>query len=220
MASKARVGKTIGSSMQNLPGPIAALAVQFGGLSPVWGLGIAAGAGLLAVFRELAEDRGKELRDFIEEHHDEFVEDIVNTPEFVGVFVNVWNEHIRETSEKKRERLRNFLLGVGSGQPIEADMHTKIYTVIEQMTDQEADLFGAIRRGVGSGRLRDMTFPADSIPELASLSDEDRRYVLHSLHAYRLINVTEATMGGVVTIQQITPFGFIFYDFVLNDGVI
>jgi hypothetical protein len=216
MTDKTRVGKAIGSSLQNLPAPIAALAMQFGGLSAAWGLGIAAATGLLATFRELAEDRGKELQEFIEAHKDEFVEEIVNSPEFVAVFVNVWNEHIRETSENKRARLRNFMLGVGSGQPISTDMHTKIYNIIEQMTDQEADSFGALRRGVGSGRLRQLHFMADNIPELYSLSDEDRKYVLHSLHSYRLINITEATVDGVIAIKQITPFGFVFYDYVLN----
>lgn len=217
---KTRVLKTIGSSAQNLPAPIAALAAQFGKLSATWALGIGVATGLLATFRELAEDRGKELQEFIEQHRGEFVEEIVNSPEFIAVFVNVWELHIRETAEKKRARLRHFLLSLGSGKPIAQDTHTKIYNIIEQMTDQEAVIFGAIVQNSNRQQFRHMNLDITSIGALHVYSAEQLKDAAHSLHAYRLIDVVDATIEPNMALRQITPFGELFYDYVLREQVV
>jgi hypothetical protein len=217
MAPRTRVGQTIGSSLQNLPAPLAALAAQFSTLPASWSLGIAAAAGLYATFRELATDRGRELLEFIDAHKDEFVDTIVNSPEFVAVFVNVWNEHIRETSETKRARLRNFLLSLGSGHHIPQDVHTKIYSIIEQMTDQEAVVFGAIFQGSDRQQFRHMNLDVTTIGALHTYPPEKLKDAAHSLHAYRLIDILDAQIEPNMAVRQITPFGELFYDYVLNE---
>jgi hypothetical protein len=216
MAAKTRVKKAIGASLQNLPAPIAALAAQFGTLSLAWALGISAATGLLATFRELAEDRGKELGDFIEEHKAEFKEDIINSPEFVTVVINVWEKHILETAEQKRARLRNFLLSFGSGKEIAEDLHTKIYAIIDQMTDKEAAVFGIMVRGCNRAQFRNMHINHTSMHGLSSYPDDVIKDIWHSLHAYRLVDVADdGVVGGIMSLKQITPFGEMFYDYVL-----
>ncbi len=217
MTAKTRVGKAVGASIQNLPAPIAALAAQFGTLSVAWALGISAATGLIATFRELAEDRGKELGDFIEEHETEFREDIINSPEFVTVVINVWEKHILETAEQKRARLRNFLLSFGSGKEIAGDLHTKIYAIIDQMTDKEASIFGIVVKGSDRSQFRSMHLNSTNFHELSThYSEDELKDAWHSLHAYRLVDITDATIGGGMALQQITPFGELFYDYVLE----
>lgn len=216
MVSKTRVKKTIGSSLQNLPAPLAALAAQFSTLPIAWSLAIASATGLLATFRELAEDRGRELLVFIEENQEKFVDRVVKSPNFIAVFLNVWEMHIRETAESKRARLRNFLLSVGCAKPIPEDIHTKIYSVVEQMTDKEAEIFGVIFRNCNRQQFREMHINSTSFPELSKYEETELKDAWHSLHSYRLINITDATMGNIMAVQQITPFGELFYDFVIT----
>ena len=172
---------------------------------------------MLSVWRELAEDRGKELLEFIEAHKEEFASDIVAKPEFKAAFLNVWEMHIRESAESKRARLRNFLLSLGSGKEIPSDDHTKIYSVVEQMTDKEAEIFGVIIRNCNREQFREMHINSTSFPDLNSYSEVELKDAWHSLHAYRLINITDATIGNVMSIQQITPFGELFYDYVIQE---
>ncbi len=212
-----RVKQTVLSSMQNLPAPIAGLAVPLAAFSPSWAAAIAMGTGLLSVWRELAEDRGKELLEFIEAHKEEFVSDIVATPEFRAAFLNVWEMHIRESAESKRARLRNFLLSLGSGKEIPSDVHTKIYSIVEQMTDKEAEIFGVIFRNCNRPQFREMHINSTSFPDLNRYSEVELKDAWHSLHSYRLINITDATIGNIMAVQQITPFGELFYDYVMQE---
>lgn len=212
---KSKIKTATLSVIQNLSGPVAAVALQLQKISPQWTLAIGMGAGLLTVYRELAEDRGLELLEFVNEHRDEFVETIIATPTFKAAFINVWEMHIRENSENKRRRLRNFLLNLGRGKKIEVDAHTKIYAVIEEMTDEEAHVFGIIFRNSNHEQFGHMNLNPTGIKELTGYLESQIIDVCNSLHAYRLITIRDnATIGSMVTIQQITPFGNLFYDFV------
>lgn len=217
MSKIQKIKKTGLSAIQNLSTPITDIAIRLQMVSPEWGLIVGMGAGLLAVYRELATDRGVELLEFIEEHKTEFVEEIIKTPEFKATFLNVWEMHIRENSENKRKRLRNFLLNLGRGRKIEPDLHTKIYAIVEQMTDEEAEIFGFIFRGSNREMFRKMHLNTTSIAELKEYTEELLQDVCNSLHAYRLITVSDATIGAIMTIKQITSFGELFYDFVCQE---
>lgn len=206
------------SVIQNLSAPIADIAVKLQVLNPEWAIAVGMGAGLLAVYRELAENRGVELLGFIEEHKDQFLEEIIKTPNFKATFVNVWEMHIRENSEAKRKRLRNFLLNFGKGKKIDPDLHTKIYSVIEQMTDLEAEIFGILYRGSNKEQFKNMNLNSDAITGLKAYQEPDIRDVCNSLHSYRLITIgSEPAIGASVTIRQITGFGELFYKFVCNE---
>lgn len=206
------------SALENLSEPLANIATRLMLVSPEWGLIIGMGAGLLAVWRELAEDRGKELFEYIYEHKEEFSEEVIKTPEFKATLLNVWEMHIRENSENKRRRLRNFLLNLGRGKRIEPDLHTKIYAVIEQMTDEEAEIFGFIFRNSNREMFKQMHLNTTSIPEIKEYPEHILQDVCNSLHAYRLITVSDATVGAIMTIKQITPFGELFYDYILAEN--
>lgn len=205
------------SVIQNLSEPLANIAVRLQQVSPEWGLVVGMGAGLLAVYRELAEDRGKELLQFVYEHRKEFSKEIIKTPIFKATFLNVWEMHIRENSENKRRRLRNFLLQLGKGQKIDEDLHTKFYSVIEQMTDKEAEIFGVIFRSSNRDQFGKMHLNHTSIPELVNYPENMIQDIFHSLHSYRIINTRDPQIGGIMLITQITPFGELFYDYILKD---
>src|SRR5689334_15816512 len=100
--SRTRPSKVIRTTVQSITLPLATLA---GTLSSPWLGLIASGAGLLAIYGDLAYEEGKEIIEYVNLNKDKFVDSIINSPEFTKVFLNVWEMHIRETSETKRIRL-------------------------------------------------------------------------------------------------------------------
>ena len=82
--------RALPTAMRNLSGPLATLATTLWGFSAVWAVIIGAGAGLLAVYHELAENRLTELLEYIDAHKEEFSNDIIQSPEFKATFLNVW----------------------------------------------------------------------------------------------------------------------------------
>ena len=205
------------SVVKNLPAPIAALAVQLVAFNPEWAGIIALGTGLLTVYTDLAVSNGSELLEYIETHHEEFVEDVINSPEFKAAFVNVWEMHIRESDENKRKRLRYFLLNFGKGIKIPNDMHTKIYSVIQQMTERETVAFGIIINNTNRTRARQMHLNTEGMTGFTDWSSAQQKDAIHSLYTYRLIDMTDATIGGGMAVQQITPFGELFFDYVITE---
>lgn len=212
-----KIGKAAISTIQNLSGPIADVAVRLQTISPEWGLAVGMGSGLLAVWRELAQDRGVELLEFIEQHKTEFAEKVIATPNFKAVFLSVWEMHIRENSENKRKRLRNFLLNLGKGEEINKDEYTKIYSIINQMTDTEAEGFGLIIKNTNREQYRSMHMNTLSWDVLSKFTEEELQDLCHSLHSYRLLNIVNAQIGKGMVITQITPFGEKFFDFVCDE---
>ncbi len=214
-----RASRTTMSLLQNVSPPLAAIALQLQWISPEWMLTIGYGAGLLAVFRELAAERGKELLEDIAEHKTEFKESIIKTQEFKAIFLNIWEMHIRENSESKRKRLRKFLLALGRGEQITTDLHSKIYSVIQQMTDREAEVFGIIFRASDKNQFKNMNLNSTSIPGLSDYLETDLQDIYNSLHAYRLITIApEPAIGSLMAVRQITNFGEIFYEKLLQEN--
>lgn len=205
-------------TVEELSPPIAEIAVILSGVNPIWAGVVGAGIGLLKIYRELAEKRGIELLKFIEEHKEEFNEEITNSPDFRAIFIEVWEKHIRENSDNKRKRLRNFLLNYGSGIDLPPDIHTKIYSVIDQMTDNEAKFLGLIFRNSNREQFRDMHLNVlhDSTDWVAEFNEAEIEDICNSLHAYRLIDIQFASIGRGVLITQVTPFGEIIHDYILD----
>jgi hypothetical protein len=108
---------------------------------------------------------------------------------------------------------------LGRGKTIESDLHTKIYTIVEQMTDDEAKVFGIIIRNSNPESFKQMNLNPTGINELKGYPEYNLIDICNSLNAYRLITIRDnATIGSMVSIQQITPFGELFYNFVCNEG--
>lgn len=207
------------SIIQNLSSPVAEIGIRLQMFDPVWGIIIGMGAGLLSVWRELAEDRGVELLEYVELHKNEFVETIVKSSEFKATFLNVWEMHIRENSKSKRQRLKRFLLNLGKGESINNDLHTKIFTVISQMTDDEAIVFGYIIKNTNLEMKNHMNLHIDNIPELKDPTEGKLNDALLSLHSYRLITIRDtAVIGDIPTIRRITDFGDMFFKNICSDN--
>lgn len=208
------------SVVKNLPAPIAGLAVQLSAFNPEWAGIIALGTGLLTVYADLAVSNGSELLEYIEAHHEEFVEEVINSSEFKAAFVNVWEMHIRESDENKRKRLRYYLLNLGKGKDIPNDTHTKIYNIIQQMTEREAVAFGIIIGNSNRDQARQMHLNTEGMTGFTGWSSAEQKDAIHSLYTYRLIDMTDATIGGGMSVQQITPFGELFYDYVITEPTV
>lgn len=96
-------------------GLIPAITAGVGIAHPVLGLLLTVAGGIYNIWGDLGKSRSKELGEFIAEHKDEFIEDIINGDDFKTLFLNVVERHLREASEEKRKLLRNYLLNVGKG---------------------------------------------------------------------------------------------------------
>ena len=204
------------STIQNLSEPIATLLLPLMAIDPSWVGIVGLGAGLIAVWRELAEDRGAEILKFINDNANKFSKDNLETNEFKSTFLNVWEMCIRENSENKRRRLHHFLLGIGQKNDINSDLHTKIYSIINQLTDMEAQIFGFI--------YKEMQKKPDH-HNLHVLGEHhiDHNYhpsvmedACNSLHAYRLVDVVRPQIGSGLIVMNLTPFGEVFYRYIIE----
>lgn len=208
--------KVIISSIQNLSEPLATLLVPLIVMNPNWVGIVGLGAGLIAVWRDLAEDRGTEILKFINDNVDKFSKDNIQSNEFRSTFLNVWEMCIRENSENKRRRLHRFLIGIGQKNDINSDLHTKIYSVINQLTDSEAEIFGFIYKEI------------QRKPDHHNLHVLGEHHIEHnyhpsimedacnSLHAYRLVDVVRPQIGSGLIVMNLTTFGEIFYGYIIK----
>lgn len=165
-------------------------------------------------YKDLVENRGKELLEFIKEHAKEFNPDVIKTNEFKASFASIWDAYLKENSENKRKRLKKYILRLGQGASINEDLKDKINNVISNMTDLEAEIFGRIY-DEATHYIPQNTMQFDMKDKITSYSDNILLDAAHSLHSYRLITVKEPEVG-LVNIMAITRFGNIFYEIVIK----
>jgi len=185
-------------------------------VNPIWGILFISAMGIIRAWGDFGQARINELVKFIDEHKEEFVADILKTPKFKSVFLNVLERHMKETMEEKRKILRSYLLNVGKGINKDFDYHTKILLVVDQITLDEIAVLNILYKKAKnqSQKLDNLHLNLTRIPELEKYNQDYLRDILNTLHAFRLITVTEATVGAVMVLKQITNFGVKFLEFI------
>ena len=193
---------------------IATLIFQITQIDPIWNSFVGIITASVLTYKDLTESRGKELLQYIKDNADDFKSEIIETDNFKATFANIWETYLRENSESKRKRLRKYLLNLGKGASINEHYYDKIHAVISDMSDLEAEIFGKIYD------LSEQYIPKDHMQfemkaKIAGYSDDDLLDAAHSLHSYRLINISLPQIG-FVNIRAVTKFGEVFYATVIK----
>lgn len=98
--------------------------------NPTWQVLFLTAGAMINAWGAFGQNRVNELVDFITENKEEFMADVLGSDKFKAVFLTVLELHMKETNEKRRQLLRNYLLNVGRNYSPEFDDHTKlIYTI-------------------------------------------------------------------------------------------
>ena len=193
---------------------IATLVFQIININPTWNSFVGIIIASVVTYKDLVENRGKELLEFIKEHGKEFSAEVIKTDSFKASFATIWDSYLKENSENKRKRLKKYLLRLGQGASIEDDLKDKIQNVIANMTDLEAEMFGKIY-DVASSYFPQSHMQFDMKDKIEGYRDDVLLDTAHSLHAYRLITISLPQIG-LANVIAITKFGKVFYETVIR----
>ena len=192
---------------------IATLVFQIIHINPTWNSFVGIIIASIVTYKDLVENRGKELLEFIKEHGEEFSAEVIKTDSFKASFATIWDSYLKENSENKRRRLRKYLLRLGLGASIDDDLKSKIQNVIANMTDLEAEIFGKIYDEANS-YIPQSHMQFDMKDKIEGYPDDILLDTAHSLHAYRLITISLPQIG-LANVRAITKFGKVFYETVI-----
>lgn len=185
-------------------------------LSPEWSSAFILTLGVVQVWGKFGQVRINELVQFIDEHKEEYIKEILETDKFKSIFLNVVERHTKEVYEEKRKMLRNYLLNVGKGINKEFNYHTKILWILDQITLDEVEVLNAIYEyAKKQPSLNEFHLSSSSLGFSKKHGDYYLRRLLNSLSSYGLITISDATMGPDTAIKQFSDIGEIFLQFIV-----
>ena len=217
---------------------VSTLAIQ----NPIWIPIFLTAKSLYAIYRDYGQERINEIALALEKHKDSFDSAVLKTDKFKSVFLNTLERHIKESSERKRELLRNYLISVAQGRNPEFDYHTKLFNILDQITGDELRLFMLLPNIIKDSD-DEMTYLSSvgrvGIPNLSKrevnmntrqvkmrlknwkIKTRNLSALIHFLTNYGLIDSQDTNIGGIggggisdVSLKGITDIGEIFYDFI------
>lgn len=223
---------------KNVPAILFATISGLTTISPVWGILFATSTALINAWGDFGQSRVNELVSFINEHREEFVGDIIKTDTFKTLFLNVLERHMKESSEEKRQLLRNYLLSTGKGINPNFNEFTRMNSTLDTISLEEIDLLMLWddNQPVGSYIIKHLQqthpmtisdiqscifgmMPRDS--RLMAMVDQTNQsknnQILLSL-SYKglLYGLSQDNFGSgqEVRIKELTPFGKAFINFI------
>lgn len=184
-----------GESLKILGGHVSdialAAATSIAVINPPLGLLLLSGRGIYTAWGEFGQARLNELLLDLESDVDSIKKEVVNKDEFKGLFLNILDKHMRETSISKREYLRRYLISAAQGKRENFSNHTKLLLILDQITADELRLF--------------MLLPSiveDSIEEIESVGGVMKELDMNSTQVQmRLCNWTQ-TKGQIETLLR------------------
>ncbi|HBG81576.1 TPA: hypothetical protein DDW69_01920 [candidate division CPR2 bacterium] len=238
--------KALGILAKTLPQIIYTTILGLTQVNPVWSILFYTGLGMVNAWGSFGQVRINELVTFIDKHRDQFLPDIIKSEKFKSIFLNILDAYFKETLEEKRKLLRNYLLNVGKGIEKDFDYHTKLMTVLNQITFDELKVIS-----IWNGKLQDkfveknseIGYTRDNIEEKMTnlnagqiawaLGREEKgqkimrniNFLVKSLGNYGLLDVRESTPvifdsennNSTVVVDGISDFGKAFLGFLKED---
>ncbi len=223
---------------RNIP-PIIFTAIQgLTAINPIWSVLFATSTALINAWGDFGQTRVNELVLFINEHKEEFMADVIETDKFKTLFLNVLERHMKESSEEKRQLLRNYLLSTGKGMNPNFNEFTKMNNTLDTISLEEIDFLKLwdSDNAVGSYINKHIQQPhALTISDIQSciytMTPRDSKLIamIDSQHQSRnnqilislsykglLYGLTQDNFGSgqEVRIKEITPFGKTFLSFI------
>lgn len=179
--------------------------------------------------KQIYQQQINEYVEFIIQHKDDFVLEILDTPKFKNLFVQLIRKFLEETYDKKRRLILNYILNLGKNINQDFESHSKAIMILELVLPEEiATLFlwdGELKGHTSYKRPSNDFFKNHHelinigyIRELLNkkgfnLTENDMYFIIKQLNSYGLLGVKEETPtvwgGGKVelVIVGITKFG-------------
>ena len=110
-------------------------------VNPVWAILFLMGKGIYGAWSDFGQSRLNEVVISLEKNKNSFNPKILETDKFKSIFLSLLERHMKESSEERRYILRNYLISVAQGKNIDFDYHTKLLSVLDQITGDELRLF-------------------------------------------------------------------------------
>lgn len=126
--------------IRNVPDIILAGFAPLIAVYPVLGVLIATGKGIYGAWGDFGRSRLNEFVKGLEVKKDSFNSKILETDKFKSLFLDTLERHMKESSNDRRHMLRCYLISVAQGKHPEFDYHTKLLSVLNQITGDELRL--------------------------------------------------------------------------------
>ncbi len=109
--------------------------------NPYFAVLLLTGKGIFTAWGDYGQARLNELLLSLQEEVESIKAEVINKDEFKGLFLDILDKHMRETSEVKRNQLRRYLISVAQGKAEGFSNHTKLLVILNQITADEFRLF-------------------------------------------------------------------------------
>ena len=133
--------ETIDSLAKYVPDVIFTVISALVAINPVWAVLFLTAKGIYGTWSDFGQSRLNELVVELEKNKDVFDPKILETDKFKSIFLSILERHMKESSDKQRHLLRNYLISVAKGLNPDFDYHTKLLGVLDQITGKELRLF-------------------------------------------------------------------------------
>lgn len=231
-------GESLKILAHNISDIALATATAIVGINPTFAVLLLTGKGIFTAWGEYGQARLNELLLDIQNEVNTIKTEIINKDEFKGLFLDILDKHMRETSELKRDRLRRYLISVAQGKAERFTNHTKLLVILDQITADELRLFmllpsiiqdsvAEIESNGGTVRGLDMN-PAQIRSRLSNwhMTDGQIEMLLRFLGNYGLIvsnDISHSTMGGGgsthLNFKGLTESGWALYKFLDDPSI-
>ena len=186
--------------------------------------------------KQIYQQQINEYVEFIMNHKDEFVLEIIDTAKFKNLFVQLIRKFLEETYDEKRKLILNYILNLGKGINQNFENHTKSIRILELILPEEVAVLFLWEKELKEYKLykrpsdeflkkRGETINIRYILKLLNqkgfnLTENDMYFLIKQLSSYGLLGVKEETptlWGGgkaELIIIGITEFGNKFLNFI------
>ena len=210
--------------------------------NPIWAILFLTAKGIYGAWSDFGQARVNEFVTGLEEKKGSFDFKIIETDKFKSLFLSTLERHMKESSEKRRHLLRNYLISVAQGKNPEFDYHTKLLNILDQITGEELRLFMLLPNIICDS---DNEFLAYSTEEGRrsfnplkreicmntmqikmrlknwKIKNKDLSSLIHFLSNYGIINSYDTSVSGIggggsndLVFAGLTEVGKVFYDFI------
>jgi len=186
--------------------------------------------------KQIYQQQINEYVEFVLKHQDDFVLNVINTPKFKNLFVQLVRKFLDETYNEKRKLILNYILNLGKGIKQDFESHTKALRVLELILPEEVttlflwddDLkeYKSYKRPSKEflkkrGETMNIRYVLKLLNQIGfKLTENDMYFLIKQLGSYGLLGIKEETptVWGVgkpdLVIIGITRFGEDFLKFI------
>lgn len=229
--NKSKIIKSVSLSALEVVLPSLTLLLE---LHPSFNYLFLSAATLINFWGNFSQSRVNELVEKLVREKDYFNLSVISSDKFKSIFLSIIEKYIKESSERKRDLLKNYLVAVAKGYSIEFDGHTKLLSIIDQITPEELRLFILLPKIIADNekQLLNISKTPVEVIEIDAYQIKMRLYnwditekeienSLIFLNNYGLVlikHIASGTIGGGgatdIDFAGLSNYGKIFYEFI------